>query len=67
MDKEIQSDAGTPIVVSACVSGTRVYFSTDVSKAQACWDTLTKEWRPGKHQFGESMKAKIAAAFKELL
>lgn len=67
MDKEVQSDAGTLIIVSARVIGTRVYFSTEASKGQACWDTLTKEWRPGKHQFGESMKAKIAVAFRELL
>lgn len=67
MDKEVQSDGGTLIIVSARAIGTRVYFSTEASRAQAYWDTITKEWRPGRHQFGDSMKAKIAVAFKELL
>jgi hypothetical protein len=67
MDKEVVSDAGTPIIITARKSGTRVYFSTNISKAQACWDTLTKEWKPIKQQFGESMKSKIATAFSEIM
>lgn len=64
MEKEIASDAGTPMIVTASKSGTRIYFSNNLSKGRACWDGIKQEWVPVKQELGPSIKAKIATAFE---
>jgi hypothetical protein len=64
MTKQMISDAGTPMTVTGEKSGNRIYFSCNISKARACWDTIKKEWVPMKGEFGHSMKSKIATAFE---
>ncbi len=68
MDKEMMSEAGSPMIVTARKSGTKIYFSCNVSKtAQACYDMLKREWVPGKHQFGQALKQDFLREFEELL
>ena len=64
MVKQITSDAGSPMEVIGDKSGNRIYFSCNISKGRACWDTLKNEWVPMKGEFGYSIKSKIATAFE---